>query len=354
MTAGALETETAARYWRAVVEREAEMDGVVWYAVRTTGVYCRPSCGARRPRRENVLFFERRGEAESAGFRPCRRCRPEEARPDPAAQMVRAACRYMEAHSEGPVTLAGLARALGFSPFHIQRTFKAVLGVSPRAWAEGRRLGRFKQGLRAGTPVTRALYDAGYGSSSRLYEKGAAQLGMTPAAYGKGGAGAEIDFAVTRSAQGNLLVAATRRGVCAVRWGGSRRDLERELRAEFPNAVIRADGEVAARYALEIARLASGEGHAADVPLEIRATAFQRRVWEELLRIPRGETRSYAEVAAASGNPRAVRAVARACAANPVALAIPCHRVVRSDGQAGGYRWGAERKRALLEAETKT
>ena len=340
-----------ARYWQAVTERETAMDGAVWYGVISTGVYCRPSCGARRPRRENVLFFARREEAERAGFRPCLRCRPERAAVNPAVEMVGEVCRYIEARAEENVTLARLARALGYSPFHIQRTFKAMLGVSPRAWAEGRRLERFKREVKGGAPVTRALYDAGYGSSSRLYERGASQLGMTPAAYRSGGAGLEIGFAVVPSAAGKILVAATARGICAVRFGNSAPELEKELRAEFPRATIRRDDGVAAGHAGRVARLASGNGQAAEIPLDIRATAFQRRVWEELRRIPSGETRTYAQVAAAVGNPRAARAVARACAANPVALAIPCHRVVRADGDPGGYRWGMGRKRALLKAE---
>ena len=338
------------RYWEAVTGRETAMDGVVYYGVISTGVYCRPSCASRKPKRENVLFFSRREEAEQAGFRACLRCRPERAPGNPRLEMVREVCRYLEAHPDEPVTLARLARQLGFSPFHIQRTFKAVLGVSPRAWAESRKLQQFKRGVKSGATVTQALYDAGYGSPSRLYERSSSQLGMTPAAYRRGGEGMEIAFACEHSAAGRILVAATPRGVCAVRLGDSSEDLEAELRREFPRANITRGGAAVAGYARAVARLARG-GEAAELPLDIRATAFQRRVWQELRRIPRGETRTYSEVAAAVGDPRARRAVAQACAANPVAVAVPCHRVVRADGTLGGYRWGITRKRLLLEAE---
>ena len=340
-----------ARYWEAVTGREAAMDGAVYYGVISTGVYCRPSCASRKPRRKNVVFFLRREDAERGGFRACRRCRPDQAQGNSRLEMVLGVCRFLEEHADAPVSLAALARELGFSPFHIQRTFKAVLGISPRAWADERRVERFKQGVRAGASVTHAMYDAGYGSSSRLYTCSPAQLGMTPATYRKGGAGLEIRFTLEDSAIGTALVAATPRGVCAIRFGGSERELERGLRREFSRASItRDDGALAACAAALRAAIGGGE-EASSLPLDIRATAFQRRVWEQLRAIPAGETRSYAEVAQAVGNPRAARAVARACATNPVAVAIPCHRVIRSGGDLGGYRWGLARKRALLDAE---
>jgi AraC family transcriptional regulator of adaptative response/methylated-DNA-[protein]-cysteine methyltransferase len=339
------------RYWQAVLDREPAMDGMIYYAVVSTGVYCRPSCASRRPNRDNVVFFTRREEAEHAGFRPCLRCRPDSARVKPHLELVRRVCRYLETCLDEPVTLKKLGRELGYSPFHIQRSFKALLGVSPRAWAEARRLERFKRNVRRGASVTEALYEAGYGSSSRLYERSASQLGMTPAAYRNGAEGLEIGFTIAASELGRVLVAATERGLCAVRFGDSDAQLEADLRGEFPRATLRRAGHDLAYFAAAIERLVSGSAEAADLPLDIRGTAFQRRVWEALRAIPRGETRSYSEIAAAIGNPRATRAVARACAANPVAVAIPCHRVVRHDGAPGGYRWGAERKRRLLETE---
>jgi AraC family transcriptional regulator of adaptative response/methylated-DNA-[protein]-cysteine methyltransferase len=340
-----------ARYWQAISSREAEMDGVVYYSVLSTGVYCRPSCPSRKPKRENVVFFVRREEAENAGFRPCLRCRPDCAREDPRFEMVRKVCRYLEAHTDERVTLKCLGRELGISPFHVQRTFKQLLGVSPRAWTEARRLERFKQQVRHANSVTEAMYDVGFGASSRLYERSSAGLGMTPAAYRKSGEGVEIRFTTIESGLGWTLIAATGRGVCAIRFGDSSEELEHELRGEFPRAQVRrADGGFGA-YADAVRRLIEGDDARSGLPLDIRATAFQRRVWEALRSIPSGETRSYSDIAKAIGEPHATRAVASACAANPVAVAIPCHRVMRRDGSLGGYRWGAVRKTRLLEAE---
>jgi AraC family transcriptional regulator, regulatory protein of adaptative response / methylated-DNA-[protein]-cysteine methyltransferase len=335
--------------WDAVLARERAMDGVFYYAVASTGVYCRPSCPSKRPRRENVVFFRTREAAEQAGFRPCRRCKPD-ATGDPGSQLVENVCRYIDTHSEDPVTLEALGRALGMSPFHLQRTFKALTGITPRAYADSRRLHALKAGLREGHSVTRSLYDAGYGSSSRLYERAASQLGMTPARYLKQGGGVTIRYTVAATPVGKMLLAATERGVCSIRLGDSDEILERELRSEYPKAeTIRADRELAAPVKKLLAML---EGKsAASLPLDIQATAFQRRVWEALQAIPRGATKSYREIAAELGDPKAARAVARACATNPVAIAIPCHRVVREDGRLAGYRWGVERKRKLLESE---
>jgi AraC family transcriptional regulator, regulatory protein of adaptative response / methylated-DNA-[protein]-cysteine methyltransferase len=341
-----------ANFWEAVLHHDARMDGFFYYAVLTSGVYCRPSCASRRPRRENVVFFRDRLEAERAGFRACLRCRPAEpASANPQAELVKRVCRRIETNLEGPITLDSLGRELSLSPFHLQRTFKALVGITPRAYADACRLDLLKRGLRRGHPVTRAMVDAGYSSSSRLYERTASQLGMAPSAYRKGGAGAEIRYGIVESPLGKLLVAATKTGICAIRFGDSRRALETGLREEFPNARVERDDPGMAAWTSQLVEHLSGRRDRLDLPLDIRATAFQRLVWEHLRSIPRGATESYSTVASAIGRPTAVRAVARACAANPVALAIPCHRVVRGDGSEGGYRWGVKLKQRLLEAE---
>ncbi len=341
-----------ANFWEAVLHRDARMDGFFYYAVLSTGVYCRPSCHSRRPRREKVVFFRDRHAAERAGFRPCLRCRPADpSAANPQADLVRRVCRYIEKNLDAPLTLDVLGRELSLSPFHLQRTFKALAGITPRAYADACRLETLKRGLQRGDSVTRAMVDAGYSSTSRLYERTASQLGMGPSQYRKGGAGVAIRYAIVDSPFGKLLVAATARGVCAIRFGASRRELERVLHEEFPNARVERDDEQMAASTAQVAEHLAGRRERIDLPLDIRATAFQRLVWEHLQSIPRGATESYSQVAAAIGRPTAVRAVARACASNPVALAIPCHRVVREDGADSGYRWGIERKRRLLEAE---
>ncbi len=338
--------------WRAVEARDAAYDGAFVYAVDTTGVYCRPSCPSRRPRRRHVRFFELPEAAEGAGFRACLRCRPRDiAARDSRVDAVRRACRFIEAQDDGPPTLAALSGEVGLSPHHLQRTFKRLVGVTPRQYADARRLSRLKARLRAGDRVAGALYEVGYGSSSRLYERAGGQLGMTPAAYRRGGRGWRVGFGIVRSSLGRLLVAATARGVCAVCLGDDDAALERGLRGEFPAAEIARDDAGLGDWIGGIAAHLEGARPHVGLPLDIQATAFQRRVWEELRRIPYGETRSYGEVARAIGRPTAARAVARACAANPVALVVPCHRVVRGDGGLGGYRWGAARKAALLEKE---
>ncbi|HVB37357.1 MAG TPA: bifunctional DNA-binding transcriptional regulator/O6-methylguanine-DNA methyltransferase Ada [Vicinamibacterales bacterium] len=341
-----------ARRWRAVLARDASADGTFVYAVRSTGIYCRPTCASRRPRPEQVAFFADGAAAERAGFRPCRRCRPSQpAAGDPWIDRVRQACRLLARHEDEPVTLETLSRTIGGSPHHLQRNFKRIMGVSPREYAEACRLARVKRNLKAGEAVTAALYDAGYGSSSRLYERAPAQLGMTPASYSRGGAGAEIRYAVTACPLGRLLVAATSRGVCAIKMGTDDAVLERELRHEFPAATIQPDAGRLSQHVRKVLAHLEGRRPALELPLDVQATAFQWQVWRQLVAIPRGATRSYGEIAAAIGRPRAARAVARACASNPVALAIPCHRVVPAGGGTGGYRWGAERKKALLGKE---
>jgi AraC family transcriptional regulator of adaptative response/methylated-DNA-[protein]-cysteine methyltransferase len=335
----------------AVAARDRSMDGVFYYAVLSTGIYCRPSCPSKRARRENVVFFRAREAAEHAGFRPCKRCKPEAAAAaDPNGQLVEKICRHIDAHPGEPVTLEALSRALGMSPFHLQRTFKARTGITPRAYSDSRRLNSLKAGLREGHSVTRSLYDAGYGSSSRLYENASAHLGMTPSRYRKQGAGVTIRYTIAPSPIGQMLLAATERGICAVQFGNSVAALERELRAEYPKAEIaRSDRKLTEE--VRAMREIMGGNSSRSLPLDIQATAFQRRVWEALQAIPRGATKSYSKIAADIGHPKAARAVARACAINPVAVAIPCHRVVREDGALGGYRWGVDRKKKLLALE---
>jgi len=337
-------------YWDAVLARDRAMDGVFVYAVLSTGVYCRPSCASRRPRRENVLFFLNREAARNSGFRACKRCKPDNPAGNPNAELVEKVCRYIDRNPCQPVKLEALGRAIGLSPFHLQRTFKALTGITPRAYADWQRLQTLKAGLREGNSVTRSLYDAGYGSSSRLYEGATAKLGMTPARYGKRGAGVTIRYTVARTAIGKMLLATTNKGVCAVQFGESNRALEEALRSEFPEADLkREDRDLADRVRAIEARIEGKQ--TAELPLDIRATAFQRLVWQHLRAIPYGATRSYREVAKRIGRPKAARAVARACATNPVAVAIPCHRVVRESGAEGGYRWGVERKQKLLAIE---
>ncbi|HLI10996.1 MAG TPA: bifunctional DNA-binding transcriptional regulator/O6-methylguanine-DNA methyltransferase Ada [Alphaproteobacteria bacterium] len=338
--------------WRAVLAADASRDGSFVYAVRSTGIYCRPSCPSRRPKRDRVTFYPIPEAAEQAGYRPCRRCRPREvAPPDPHLEAVRKACRAIDAIDEGVPTLAGLGRVVGLSPHHLQRIFTRVMGISPRAYADARRLGRIKARLKAGDDVTGALYEAGYGSSSRLYERANGQLGMTPATYKRGGAGARIVYALGDSALGRVLVAATERGVCMVGLGDSDRQLERELREEFPAAEIARDERRLGNWLSAILRHLAGREPHLSLPLDVRATAFQWRVWQALRAIPYGEQRSYGEIAKALGEPKAARAVGRACATNPVALIVPCHRAVGGGGDLTGYRWGVARKKALLAGE---
>src|SRR5271155_3327992 len=340
-----------ASYWDAVAARDRSMDGVFFYAVMSTGIYCRPSCPSKRPHRENVVFFRAREAAERAGFRPCKRCKPDSAdQRDPNAQLIEKVCRYIDTHPDDPVTLETLGRALGISPFYLQRTFKAVTGITPRAYADSRRLTSLKAGLREGHSVTRSLYDAGYGSSSRLYERASSQLGMTPSRYRKQGSGETIHYTIAPTAIGQMLVAATAQGVCSVQFGQAAATLERELRNEYPKAeIIRSDGQLGEQVKA-LRSVIQGES-IVSLPLDIQATAFQRRVWQELQAIPRGTTKSYSKIASDIGHPKSARAVARACATNPVAIAIPCHRVVREDGNMGGYRWGVDRKKKLLALE---
>ena len=337
--------------WNAVASRDSAHDGKFVFAVATTGVYCRPSCPARRPRPENVSFFSQPDHAEKAGFRACLRCRPRLLTGHPQSDAVKQICRYIEQHLDEPITLAHLGKQFHQSPFHLQRTFKAALGITPREYADSCRLKQLKHNLQSGDNVTRAMYDAGYGSSSRLYEKTASQLGMTPDKYRRGAVAAVIRYACADSPLGRMLIAATDRGICAIQFARSDGELIEGLKREFPFATRKPD-ETGLQSWIEslLSRMTGRELNSA-LPLDIRATAFQRRVWTYLQSIPFGETRSYRDVAQAIGQPTASRAVARACATNPVAVAIPCHRVVRQGGEISGYRWGVERKKALLEME---
>ncbi|MFY9793339.1 MAG: bifunctional DNA-binding transcriptional regulator/O6-methylguanine-DNA methyltransferase Ada [Candidatus Sulfotelmatobacter sp.] len=337
--------------WRAVIARDPNYDGEFVFAVATTGVYCRPSCAARRPRRENVTFFSRPDQAERAGFRECLRCRPRSFSGNPQSDVAKEICRYIEQHLDESITLERLGKAFRLSPFHLQRRFKAAIGITPREYADSCRMRQLKRNLQSGDNVTRAMYDAGYGSSSRLYEKTASQLGMTPDNYRRGAIAATIRYACADSPLGRMLIAATQRGVCSIQFADSDGELIEGLKREFPFAVRKPDeGGLQAWIAALLAKM-TGRELDANLPLDIRATAFQRRVWNYLQSIPFGATRSYSQVAKAIGQPTASRAVARACATNPVAVAIPCHRVVRADGNNSGYRWGVERKKVLLDLE---
>lgn len=337
--------------WAAVVARDAAADGRFLFGVKTTGVYCRPGCASRLPLRKNVAFYETPVEAEAAGLRPCKRCRPTDAS---AASRhlaaVQRACALIKQGETAP-PLTELAAAAGISRFHFHRVFKQITGTTPGDYAKTRRLERLAQKLEAGQPVTHSIYDAGFGSSSRAYAAAPAALGMTPAERRKGGEGTAIRFVTVETALGWVLLAATDRGICAAEFGQAPEPMEARLRSRFPAATVTGGDAELQDWAERIMRFIIAPDQQLDLPLDIRGTAFQAQVWRALQRIPPGRTASYAEIAAAIGRPTAVRAVARACAGNQLALLVPCHRVVRGDGSIGGYRWGVERKRALLARE---
>lgn len=338
--------------WQAVLARDGASDGKFVFAVSSTGVYCRPSCPSKRPRRENVAFFRFPQAAERAGFRECLRCRPKSITGNPRQELIKSVCRYIEQHLDEPITLAQLGSEFRQSPFHLQRTFKSVLGITPKEYANSCRMRGFRQKLKAGHSVTGAMHEAGYSSTSRLYSRTASELGMEPAKYRRGAIAAPIRYTCADSPLGRMLIAATDKGVCSIQFADSEEELEQGLKQEFPFAIRRRDDQGLAEIAQQLVRQVSGEAPPSSLPLDIRATAFQRRVWSYLQRIGFGETRSYSEVAKAIGRPSAVRAVARACATNPVAIAIPCHRVVSKNGRSGGYRWGMQRKETLLRIES--
>ena len=359
MTPVAAETPLArprlrdAAKWAAVVARDAAFDGMFYFSVETTGVYCRPSCPARRPKRAHVRFHDSAEGAEEAGFRPCKRCRPgQPSLFETQADKVARACRTIETAEQEP-RLDELARDAGLSPHHFHRVFKSVLGVTPRAYAAAHRKTRLRETLGNASTITEAIYDAGFNSGSHFYAGAKETLGMTPTEFRSGGAAAEINFAIGQCSLGPILVAATSKGVCAIFFGDDPASLHAALQKQFPRARLVAGSDTFKDTLAKVVAFVEAPRSKFDVPLDIRGTAFQHRVWEALRRIPPGRTASYAEIAEAIGASGSARAVARACASNPIAVAVPCHRVVRSDGSLSGYRGGVVRKRALLAREAK-
>jgi AraC family transcriptional regulator of adaptative response/methylated-DNA-[protein]-cysteine methyltransferase len=337
--------------WEAIVRRDRAAEGAFVYGVATTGVCCRPACASRRPNRANIAFFASFADAARAGYRACKKCRPDEPADASAARdLVVRACRMID-EMEEPPSLDRLAAAAGLSPAYFHRVFKRAVGVTPKGYAAARRVERFRAGLSRGASVTESIYDAGFRSSSRFYEAAGDALGMTPSDLRRGAAGLAIRVAVARSTLGWTLVAGTARGVCSIEFGDDPALLRGRVASRFPNARLVDDDAEFAGWIAKVLGAIEHPSRGIDLPLDIRGTAFQRLVWEALRAIPPGATATYAEVARVIGRPGAARAVARACASNPVAVAIPCHRVVRADGEAGGYRWGADRKRTLLERE---
>jgi len=337
--------------WAAVVRRDRRADGTFFYSVRTTGVYCRPSCASRRARRENVRFHPTTADAERAGFRPCKRCRPHApALAEQRATAVAKACRLIETAEELP-SLDALADAAGMSRFHFHRVFRAITGVTPKAYAAAHRTRRVRAELAEADTVTDAIYGAGFNSNGRFYATSSQVLGMTPTDFRAGGTGAVIRFAVGECSLGSILVATTERGVCAILLGDKPEPLVRDLQDRFPNATLIGGDKSFERLVAQVVGFVEAPALGLHLPLDVRGTAFQQRVWQALRAIPAGSTASYTEIAKRIGSPRSVRAVARACASNTIAVAIPCHRVVRTDGTLSGYRWGVARKRALLARE---
>jgi AraC family transcriptional regulator, regulatory protein of adaptative response / methylated-DNA-[protein]-cysteine methyltransferase len=339
--------------WVAVQARDARADGRFFYSVRTTGVYCRPSCAARPARPENVAFHDSAVAAERAGFRPCKRCKPDQpSLQEQHAAMITASCRSIESAEIAP-TLEQLAKPTGLSPFHFHRVFKAITGLTPKQYALAHRASRVRRELDRSDSVTTAIFDAGYNASSRFYETSNQVLGMTPSSYRAGGLDNDIHFAIGECSLGAILVAQSQRGVCAILLGDDPDALARDLQDRFPRANLIGGDRTFEQLVARVVGFVEAPAIGLDLPLDVRGTAFQQRVWQALREIPAGVTASYSEVAQRIGSPKAVRAVAQACAANTLAVAIPCHRVVRNDGALSGYRWGVERKRALLKREAK-
>ena len=340
--------------WKALAARDAAADGTFVYAVTSTGIYCRPSCPSRRPRADRVRFFDTPAQARQSGFRACKRCQPDLAGvSQPGVEAVRRASVYLASHADHTITLAQLARVAAMSPHHLQRRFKAIVGLSPREFQSAVKADRLRTSLRDGTDITTAIHNAGYGSPSRAYDAEPTGKGMSLSTYRRGGAGMRIAYSVIDSGVGRVLVAATEMGVCSVTIGASEGALVRDLKREYPAAAISEAPNARSEWTRAIAQHVRGDAPDLDLPLDIQATAFQWKVWRELQRIPYGETRSYGDVAKRIGKPRAVRAVARACATNPVALVVPCHRVVPAAGGTGGYRWGEKTKKTLLAREAR-
>jgi AraC family transcriptional regulator of adaptative response/methylated-DNA-[protein]-cysteine methyltransferase len=342
--------------WRAIRQRDDSQNSRFFFGVLTTGIYCRPGCPARLPLRKNVKFFQTPFEAERYGLRPCLRCRPKAAvGEDPNAGRIQGICRYIETHSEGVLKLDDLAKQARLSRFHFQRSFKAVVGLTPKQFLEATRLKKLKNSLKTSKNVTDAVYDVGFGSSSRVYERVDTRLGMTPKQYRGGGHGVTITYAALETPIGLIMVGATDRGLCFLQFGDTREELLQSLRREYPQAEVEPMSDPCSpdfqKWAEALARHLAGAQPHLDLPIDIRATAFQMRVWRYLQTIPYGEVQSYSEVAAGIGHPKATRAVARACGSNVVALVIPCHRVIRNNGELGGYRWGLDRKQSLIDGE---
>ncbi|MGC1872026.1 MAG: bifunctional DNA-binding transcriptional regulator/O6-methylguanine-DNA methyltransferase Ada [Acidobacteriaceae bacterium] len=338
------------RAWKMVEDRSATAEAMFVYAVRTTGIYCRPSCPSRRPLRKSVEFYPTSELAERAGYRACKRCTP--SREHPQLRTLTAACNYLDRHNNGPVKLQELGKAVGLSPFHVQRMFRRCLGITPREYQQARRIERFRHRVTQGDTVTTALYQAGFGSSSRLYEGANEQLGMTPAELRGGGKDIQIRYSISDSPLDKMLVAVTDVGLCAISFGLLESELEDDLASRFPLAELTRDHEGLGSVVRQVLSQLSEHPAALDLPLDVRATAFQKRVWTALQQIPRGETRTYSEIAKSLGQPTAARAVARACSQNPVAVVIPCHRVVGKSDHLTGYRWGVQRKQDLLALES--
>ena len=340
--------------WASVVARSTAADGTFFYSVKTTGVYCRPSCAARVARPENVRFHPTREDAENAGFRPCKRCKPDQpSLIEQHAAMVTEACRLIEASQSVP-TLEELANHAGVSGFHLHRVFKAITGVTPREYAAAHRGERVRKELGRARSVTAAIYNSGYNSNGRFYGESQQVLGMTPTIYRAGGVNADIRFAIGECSLGSILVARSELGVCAILLGDDPDTLARDLQDRFPRATLIGGDAEFEQLVAQVVGFVEAPGLGLDLPLDVQGTAFQQRVWQALQEIPAGSTASYTEIASRIGSPKAVRAVAQACAANALAVAIPCHRVVRNDGGLSGYRWGVERKRALLQREAGT
>jgi AraC family transcriptional regulator of adaptative response/methylated-DNA-[protein]-cysteine methyltransferase len=339
--------------WKAVVERDETKDGLFVIAVRSTGIYCKPSCPARHPNPEQVVFFSQPDEAEKSGFRACKRCNPRDATPSARAKLIEQTCKYVEANLDEKLTLLNLSHQAGLSPFHFQRTFKRILGISPRQYVEARRLERVKRSLTNGETVTNSLYGAGFTSKSRLYEKTPPQLGISPGLFRRGGQGLRIQYTIVDSRIGRVLLAATERGACAVCMGASDEAVEAALKEDYYAADLHRDDVGMKQWAEALLSYFDGHEFPRDLPLDLQATAFQWKVWKEIRSIPYGQTVTYSSIAKSLGAPQAARAVARACATNPVAIVIPCHRVIGKDGSLRGYGWGVKRKKTLLSLENK-
>lgn len=337
---------TDSEKWRAALTRDRNSDGTFVFAVRSTGIYCKPSCPARRPGREQVTFFSGPDEAERSGFRPCKRCRPRDI--STQAEFIDRLCKHIEANLEGKITLSTLSAYSGITPFHLQRTFKRIVGISPRQYVEARRLAKMKRSLRNGETVTRAMYNAGFSSRSRLYEKVPSRFGVSPSTLRRGGAGLRIEYTIVDCPLGRLLIGATERGICAVCMGDSDAGVKAALAEDYPAAELRRNDDNMLRWVTDFMKYFSGQHSDLNLPVDVQGTAFQWRVWKEIQSIPYGNTTTYSKIAGSLGAPRAARAVARACAMNLVSLVIPCHRVVGEDGGLHGYRWGKKRKQALL------